>query len=442
MVSPQSLGWRYGKAAVWNAIGAVTTQGVTFLTNILIANLLGRDIFGRYSIIQTTIVMIVGIAQLATGITATRYIAELRLRDKERAGRILGLCSTVSFFSGIAATVALATSSDWLATEILKVPDIVKALLISSALVFFSVMNTHQIGALAGLESFKTLAQLGAISGTIQLTATVGFAWIWGLDGAILGLVFAGALRWWLHARAVKSEGAAIGIYVSRRIFKKDLPVFLRFALPAAMSGFSTLPALWLSNAFLVRQSHGLMEMALFAAANNLRVIVLFLPNLLNGAGVSIINNQLSDGENEKYSKIFWMNVILTSMTTISTAAIIAVIGKFLLRLYGQEFVLGYPVLLVLLGAAVLEGLTLGPYQIIQSCEKMWLSLFVISLPRDLLLAISAYHLTPTYGAVGLAYAYVLAWFFAAVVVSLSAYRIGRRLILTKGIWRMVLNGK
>ena len=182
--------------------------------------------------------------------------------------------------------------------------------------------------------------------------------------------------------------------------------------------------------------------MALFAAANNLRVIVLFLPNLLNGAGVSIINNQISDGENEKYSKIFWMNIILTSMTTISTAAITAVIGTFLLRLYGQEFVLGYPVLLVLLGAAVLEGLTLGPYQIIQSCEKMWLSLFVISLPRDLLLAISAYHLTPTYGAVGLAYAYVLAWFFAAVVVSLSAYRIGRRLILTKGIWRMVLNGK
>jgi O-antigen/teichoic acid export membrane protein len=402
-------------------------QGATFLTNILVANLLGLEVFGQYSIILSTLLTVVGITQLATGLTATRYVAELRFRDKPRAGRILGLCSTVALVAGVGATAALSISSSWLASVVLNVPQAAQGLLIASAFVLFSVMNAYQTGALAGLESFQTLARLGAVSAVVQLAATVGLAGLWGLDGALVGFVLAAALRWWLHARAIRSEAETIGIRVIRRGLGKERSVLFRFALPAAISGISTLPALWLANAFLVRQPNGLSEMALFAAANNLRILVLFLPNLLNGVGTSLINNQLSAGDRNEYSKVFWMNVSLTSAATIAAAAVIAFTGPAVLRLYGQDFVSGYPVLLVLLGATVLEGVALGPYQVIQSRERMWLSLFVIAIPRDLSLAVLAYFLTPQHGAVGLAYAYVLAWLLAATAIAFSSYRIGRQ---------------
>ena len=134
---PPALGWRYGKAAVWN-VNPRLQVNVTFLTNILIANLLGRNIFGRYSIIRTTIVMIVGIAQLATGITGPRYIAEIRFRDKERARANIGSLLDSFIFFRYRGNCSPCDKFRLACNEILKVPDIVKALLISSALVFQS----------------------------------------------------------------------------------------------------------------------------------------------------------------------------------------------------------------------------------------------------------------------------------------------------------------
>ncbi len=430
---PQALRWRFGKAAVWNTIGAVFTQGATFLSNILIANLLGREVFGQYSIILSTLLTVVGIAQVATGLTATRYVAELRSKDKERAGRILGMCSTVALVTGVGATVILGMSAGWLASDVLKVPEAAHGMLIAAVVVLFSVMNAYQTGALAGLESYPTLAKLGVLTGIVQVAASVGFCWLWGLDGAVLGLVITAALRWWLHARAIKDEAATFGIHVTRRGLRQEKSLLLRFILPGALSGVTTLPAIWLANAFLVRQPNGVAEMALFAAANYLRILVLFVPNLVNGVGISLINSQLATKDQHNYSKVFWANLFLTSAAAISGAVLVAALGPILLGLFGQEFVLGTHVLFVLLAATVLEGIALGPYQIVQSQGKMWLSLLLVALPRDISLAFSAYFLTAQHSAVGLAYAYTAAWGLALVLITVLAYRISGHGKLTSG---------
>lgn len=422
-----SLRSRFGKAAMWNAIGAAFTQGATFFTNILVANLLGRELFGQYSIILSTLMTIAGVAQLATGLTATRYVAELRNNDKARAGRILGMCSIVALVAGAVGTATMGMSATWLAADVLSVPQAALGLQIAAAFVLFSVMNGYQSGALAGLEAYRTLARLGALTGIAQVAASVGLTWLWGLNGALLGLVLTSVLRWWVYSRGIKREAAAFGIQVTRHGLRQEKPVFFRFALPAAISGISSLPALWLANALLVRQPNGLTEMALFMAANNLRILALFLPNLLSGVGTMLINNQLGAGDRKKYSEAFWINVVLTSITVICGALLVAVLGPTLLNLYGREFGPGYQTLLVLLVATVLEGVALGPYQIVQSHERMWLSLLVIALPRDISLVLLAYFLAPQMGSVGLAYAYTVASLLAVILTTTNAYRIVSR---------------
>lgn len=421
----ESLRSRFGKAAMWNVAAAGFTQGATFLTSILVANLLGREVFGQYSIVQSTALTVVGIAQVATGLTATRFVAELRSTDRVRAGRILGLCSIVSLVSGVMATVILGVSAGWLASDILIVPQAANGLLIAAAFVLFSVMNAYQTGALAGLESYRTLAKLGVMTGVVQVAATVMLASVWGLEGALLGLVLASALRWLLHARAIKDEAATFGIHVTRRGMRQEKSLLLKFVLPGALSGVTTLPAIWLANAFLVRQSGGVAELALFAAANNLRILVLFVPNLVNGVGISLINSQLAVADQHNYSKVFWANLYLTGAAAILGALLVAALGPILLGLFGKEFVSGTRVLFVLLAATVLEGIALGPYQIIQSQGRMWLSLLLIAVPRDFSLAFLAYFLTARHAAIGLAYAYTAAWGLALVLITIVAYRIG-----------------
>jgi O-antigen/teichoic acid export membrane protein len=412
----ESLRMRYGKAALWNVVAAGTTQGATFLTNILVANILGRDVFGQYSIILSTLLAIAGVAQLATGLTATRYVAELRARDRARAGRILGLCSIVSLLAGIVASAALAVGANWLASDAFNVPRIGPALTIAAGWVLFSVMNAYQVGALVGLESFRALALLGIVCGAVQLAAVVGLAWLWGLGGAIAGLVLASALRWWLHARAIGTEGAAVGIQVVRRGLAQERPIFYRFALPAAISGFSTLPAIWLANMFLVRQQDGLTEIALFAAANNLRILVLFLPNLLNGVTLPIISSLHGCGARQ-YRKVFTANILLMFGAAASAALIVSLTAEPLLHIFGKDFVDGVPVLTVLMVATLPEVLAIATYQVIQSREQMWSSLFFVSIPRDTVLVALAYLLVEEHGALGLGYAYLGAWCFALAAI-------------------------
>ena len=95
------LSHRLGRGIAWNAMAAVFTNGANLLTALVLANLLGRETFGEFAIVQSTIASVAGIAQVATGLTATKFVAQYRSQDKKKAGRILGLCSVVTVLTGL-----------------------------------------------------------------------------------------------------------------------------------------------------------------------------------------------------------------------------------------------------------------------------------------------------------------------------------------------------
>jgi Na+-driven multidrug efflux pump len=79
----------------WSFIGSITYQGLTLLATIPVARLLGPSGYGELGIIQSTLMTFMVFSGLSLGQTATKYVAELRSRDPERVGRIIGLTSTV-----------------------------------------------------------------------------------------------------------------------------------------------------------------------------------------------------------------------------------------------------------------------------------------------------------------------------------------------------------
>src|SRR5205085_2970416 len=106
--------------------------------------------------------------------------------------------------------------------------------------------------------------------GFAYLVVCVAGALLWGRDGALAGLSVAAAvqslaLRFFFRQARVRQ-----GISVDYRGLRQERVLLVKFALPAALSGCSSMPALWLSNAFLVRQVDGYAQMALYAAATNL----------------------------------------------------------------------------------------------------------------------------------------------------------------------------
>ena len=76
---------------------------------------------------------------------------------------------------------------------------------------------------------------------------------------------------------------------------------------------------------------------------------------------------------------------------------------------------------------AAVERIIQAPYQLIQSHERMWLSVWLITIPRDVCLVVLAYVLTPRLGAVGLAAAAAIASAIALFATVAIAWTIGLR---------------
>jgi O-antigen/teichoic acid export membrane protein len=238
-------------------------------------------------------------------------------------------------------------------------------------------------------------------------------------------MAFGSLLRWYLFNRAVKSETGSQGIKVRFDGIWNERKIIYRFALPTAISGFSSMPALWMANAFLVRQQGGYSQMGLYGSASNLKSLVIFLPFLLNNVSMSLLNSQRGAGDEGRYRKVFWTNMAFTAGVALAGAILVAASGKLLLRMYGKDFTEGYPVLVVLMGASIFECITLASYQIVQAQERMWLSFFAIALPRDAMIAALAYLLTPHQGAMGLAISYAAAQATALLATVIIISNIG-----------------
>ena len=148
----------------------------------------------------------------------------------------------------------------------------------------------------------------------------------------------------------------------------------------------------------------------------------------MNNVGMSLLNNQRLN-DHRRVSVDFLVESRTTAAFVTAGAVTVIITGPWLLRAFGKDFTVGYPVLRVLMVAAILESAATWIYQIIQSHGKMWLTLFFVTIPRDLLILALVYVLTPQFGATGLAAAYVGGWALALMTISPIAYRLGLKAI-------------
>lgn len=426
--APVTLRTRFQTGITYNLVGAVFNQGSTFVFTIVAANLFGRHVFGEFAMLQTTILTLAQIAQLGCGVTATRFISEYRAVDKGRVGRILALLQSFSLLAGSCCGLLLAGLSPWLAGGFLKAAELKLAFALAGGVVLFCTLNGLMMGALAGLEAYRRLARALMASGVGYFAICVASAWAGGLNGAVAGLLASAVLQYVLLRRELTAECREQGIPVAAPRWHEERSVLSRFAVPAALSGFTTMPSLWLANAFLARQPDGYVQLALYGAAYTLMTATLFLPNIANTVGMSLLNFHRSESAGA-FRRTFWANFAFVVGVVCLGAGALSLLGPFLLRLFGKDFKAGYSVLLVMMLATVLQGIGTAIYQLIYTEQRMWVSFFAIALPRDSMLVVLAYLLIPAHGAIGLATAYTLVCALALAMTIVLASRSGTGLL-------------
>jgi O-antigen/teichoic acid export membrane protein len=421
----ESLRGRFARGALWSLVGAVISQGTNLIASIITARLLGREQFGQYGMVQSTVGMLASFAGLGLGVTATKYVAELRNRDPERAGRIIALSSLVAVCSGGLLALFLVFLAPALAASTLNAPALATELRIASVLLLLNAINGVQTGALTGFEAFRAIARINLVRGLAAFPLTVTLVLLWRLPGAVWALAASAAIACWLSQRALQQCCAAAGIRTKLSSSWVERRVLWTFSTPAFLSGAMVAPVTWIANTMLVNQPGGYREMAIFAAASQWRNAVIFLPSLLLQPLLPLLSN-LSGERPQAFSRLLWGSVALVFAVSSCLSLPIILYRLPVMSAYGRDFSSGGPVLAILLVSAILSVSVAPVGQAIAAQSAMWSGFALNSLWAVVMLA-SAWLMVRPLGAEGLAWAWLLSYVAHAVSVSIYArYRLRR----------------
>jgi O-antigen/teichoic acid export membrane protein len=167
----------------WVSISSMVMKGSSFVSTFVFARLFGPAWLGLYSVIITNVNVIdlfttSGVSKVANRETAMH-------KDLSGLRELHGFCLYGSIV--IAAFVFL--FAGWFSRAFLENDSLANPLRIASGLiVLYSVMNVYR-GALFGGNHFRDIAISNAIGGFSSILLTIGGALIWGLSGAIAGLL-------------------------------------------------------------------------------------------------------------------------------------------------------------------------------------------------------------------------------------------------------------
>jgi O-antigen/teichoic acid export membrane protein len=407
----------------WNLLSAVALQGAVLLSSIIIARLLGLASFGAYAMLTAMVMTTASVAQGGTGLAATKFVGENVAHDPIRVARVLLLCRIFTLTTGALTALGVFGLAHPLAVDLLGRPELEPLIRIVAVAAFFQVSVSYQFGALQGFGAFKELSRGGVLAGLAHIALTAAGARVAQVEGALGGFVLASAIRTGVFHLLLSRVRRAHGVPDRAVLSRADFQLVWRFALPAGLASFVTMPCLWLVTVLVARLPDGLPLVGILSVAHQVRIAVLQLPSLLNAVSFSVLSRLKGLNEKANFRSVFWSNLWLNLAFAIPVIAVLLIAAEQVLLLYGRDFAAGHWVLVLLLASVLPELLAMSFYQVIQSAGRMWHSLFLIAMPRDLLYLGLAALLVPAHGVAAAAAAYLLAHALGLLATLLTARR-------------------
>jgi O-antigen/teichoic acid export membrane protein len=368
-----SPGRRLASGTAWSIVGAVSSRGLALVSFIFVARFIGQAPFGALGIVQSTVLMLQVVAGFGLRLTASKFIAATRKSDPIRAGRIAALTIVFAAFSGLVMTAVLLYLAEPLARTVLVDTSLAPLLFVVSPVLIAGALGGAQNGILAGLEAFSAIAWAGLLSGLCAFPLVVGGAWFFGLDGAVWGIVLREFLALVIGQIALRSTMRKHGIPIDYAGFRSERKMLLVFSLPAFLATAASGPAGWLCNIIVVRTPDGFGQIGLFAAANQWRALILFLPLYLAGVVLPILSELRSRDDHLAHAAFLRKAVLAASVPAVAGAIGISLAAPLIMGFYGSGFAEGGFILVLLSGAAAFAAVATVFEQVMLSAGKTWL---------------------------------------------------------------------
>lgn len=418
---------RLVKGTLWSLLGTVVTRSITILLSFLLARILGRDGFGEYGIINNTAVMIGGFAGLGLGSTVTRYVANLRMREPERAGKIIGLSAIITWLSAVVYGGIFVFFAPYLANKTLAAPHLSLLLQISSITIALGVVNSVQTAILSGLEEFKASSLLSTIVSVFQSVLVVVLAYFWGIKGAIIALSISSAISVIAFNVLSRKKLYNFKIRITLKHATSEWRVLLKYSLPSFLSTITVGPVFWISNTFLANQPNGYGQLGVFNAAMQWDTFLKFFPGLLASVILPIMSGMYGQGDRDGSVKVMWKMMRVTGIIIVPLALIVSVFSPYIIKAYGSSFTGGHWVIVITATTTIFSSIAVHLGTFIMASGRMWYGFALNAIWGSFFLGLSYYMVS--WGAEGLAGARLLSYITHLILSLILARNISKRSI-------------
>jgi O-antigen/teichoic acid export membrane protein len=344
--------------SLWAILGSFISKGINFASIAWIARILGPEMFGEYNVIQTTVGMFGTVSGLGLGLAATKLIAEFKDRDLIKVGRIISTLYLLSFLISFLVAVIFFSTAGLVSNSLLNNDKLTLLLQITSVIVIFDGINGVQNGVLSGFEAFKEITFIGIIVGVLSAPLLVIGTIYYGLTGLTVMLLLSRLINVIANRIYLEKKFKTHSIQVSPQINKDVLKSIFDIGIPSFLSGLSTSPVNWITTSIFVNQPLGYQSLGTYNTANQLRTLVLLLPDSAGKVTMPQLANAFGNQDIKRFKKTVIVTFLWNLVLSVLPAAVLFFFGGLFQNFFGDKFNLSSSLILVVLATGILVALT------------------------------------------------------------------------------------
>lgn len=406
--------------AAWSVVGSGFARLLALGSTVVIARLLGVENFGQLVILQSTLGMFGVFAGLGLGVVATKFAAELKVRDPVRLGQILSLVQRTAIVGGVLIVVTLVLSSNFIASKTIHIPQLAGMIALASVSVFFLTVDGYNNSALLGFEAVKQSVLGTLVANLLSIPLTIVLTWSYGLQGAISGIVLASILQCavshWVLSQVLKKHNIK-----HERLNLSEWKVLRDYALPALLGGVMVAPVHWLCQVLLINTPNGVVEMAALGIGFQWFQAVYFFPLAFERIVLPVMTDVIAGGQTHHGNLVLKSAILANAAVALPVAVIIGLLSHMIMHMYGVTDVNAWLVLSLMVAAATIAAICAPVGQVIIAKGKIWYG-WVMNLGWAVVY-VGVTYLLLGYGAVGVAAGLLTAYIVHTTWVSTWALR-------------------
>lgn len=407
-IRKSSTAKRILSGAFWSMTGTALAKLIVLVAGILCAHVLGKDEYGEFGMVRSTINLFIVFGTAGFGVTLTKFVSEYR---KTQKSKISGIYASTNIFVYIIATIVTALTIIFakdIASITINAPHLTTPIRLGALLLFITTINGVQNGTLAGFEDFKSIA-LNTLYGSIveSILMLVG-GFYYGVSGAILGYGCGFAVIYICNKISINKNFKKHNIIVKyKRPDKEYFNLIFKFTLPLAISSFIVMPTFWIIRTFLVN-NNGFGELAIYEAADQWRIIILFIPSAIGRIVLPILSS-MSNGNTNSFWKVVNVNIYMNAIISTILALIVILFSESIMGSYGKDYN-DTTTLIILALSTIPSSISSIIGSSIVSRSKIWTGLSFNFFWSILMILTSYLFVKAGYGASSIAYATLISY--------------------------------